>query len=110
MACFQSIDVTIRVGPLADSDLVLVPLGTVSRINAASPDYLARHGTPLQPRDLLTHDCLLLSGFARLAQWPLMGNGKRVLLPAKGNVTCDSADVVLDMTLADIGVARFGDF
>ena len=85
-------------------------MGTVSRIIAASPDYLAKHGTPQQPSALLTHNCLLLSGFTRLAQWPLMENGKRLLLPVKGNVTCDSADVVLDMALAGIGVARFGDF
>jgi DNA-binding transcriptional LysR family regulator len=103
-------DITIRVGPLVDSGLVLVPLGTVSRVIAASPDYLAKHGTPQQPRDLLAHNCLLLSGFARLAQWPLFEGGKRILLPVKGNVTCDSADVLLDMALKGIGIARFGDF
>lgn len=107
---FDQTDITVRVGPLADSGLVLVPLGTVSRIIAASPDYLARCGTPQQPRDLLAHNCLLLSGFARLAQWPLFESNKRILLPVKGNVTCDSADVVLDMALAGIGIARFGDF
>ena len=107
---FDQTDITIRVGPLADSGLVLVPLGVVSRIIAASPDYLAKHGTPQQPRDLLAHNCLLLSGFARLAQWPMFEGSKRVLLPVKGNVTCDSADVVLDMALRGIGIARFGDF
>jgi DNA-binding transcriptional LysR family regulator len=103
-------DITIRVGPLADSGLVLVPLGTVSRIIAASPDYLARHGTPQQPRDLLAHNCLLLSGFARLAQWPMVEGSKRVMLPVQGNITADSADVLLDMALRGIGIARFGDF
>lgn len=103
-------DITIRVGPLADSGLVLVPLGSVSRVIAASPAYLAKYGTPQQPRDLLGHNCLLLSGFARLAQWPLFEGGKRIMLPVKGNVTCDSADLVLDMALAGVGIARFGDF
>lgn len=107
---FEQTDITIRVGPLADSSLVLVPLGSVSRIIAASPEYLARHSTPQQPSDLLAHNCLLLSGFARLAQWPMVENGKRILLSVKGNVTCDSADVLLDMTLAGIGITRFGDF
>lgn len=106
----DQVDITIRVGPLSDSSLVLVPLGSVGRIIAASPDYLARHGTPQQPSDLLAHNCLLLSGFARLAQWPMIKGGKRILLPVKGNVTCDSADVLLDLTLAGIGITRFGDF
>lgn len=107
---FDQTDITIRVGPLADSGLILIPLGKVSRIIAASPDYLARHGTPQQPRDLLAHNCLLLSGFARLAQWPMFEGSKRILLPVKGNVTCNSADVVLGMALKGIGIARFGDF
>ena len=106
----DQVDITIRVGPLSDSSLVLVPLGSVGRIIAASPDYLARHGTPQQPSDLLAHNCLLLSGFARLAQWPMIQGGKRILLPVKGNVTCDSVDVLLDLTLAGIGITRFGDF
>lgn len=60
-------DITVRVGLLADSDLVLIPLGRASRIIGASPAYLARHGTPRQPHDLLAQNCLLLTGFARLA-------------------------------------------
>lgn len=106
----EQTDISIRVGPLADSDLVLIPLGRVSRVIAASPEYLAAHGTPVHPRDLLAHNCLLLSGFSRLAQWPMFELGKRFVLPVKGNVTCDSAEVVLDMALAGIGIARFGDF
>ena len=107
---FDQTDITVRVGPLADSPLVLIPLGTVSRIIGASPEYLARHGTPQRPRDLLAHNCLLLSGFARLAQWPMVENGRRILLPVRGNLTCDSADVLLDMTLQGMGITRFGDF
>jgi DNA-binding transcriptional LysR family regulator len=103
-------DVTIRVGPLIDSELILIPLGSVSRVIAASPDYLSRNGKPNSPHELLKHNCLLLSGFTRLAQWPMIEGKKRILLPVSGNVTCDSADVLLDLTLAGVGIARFGDF
>lgn len=106
----DQIDVTIRVGPLQDSDLVLLPLGTVGRIIVASPNYLARHGVPLHPSDLLDHNCLQLSGFARLAQWPMLENGKRVMLPVKGSIACDSADLLLDLALAGVGIVRLGDF
>jgi DNA-binding transcriptional LysR family regulator len=110
---FDQTDITIRVGPVADSHLVLVPLNTVSRVIAASPDYLARHGMPQHPHDLLEHNRLLLSGFARLAQWPMFAGSKdrkRTMLPVKGNITADRADVLLELTLAGIGIARFGDF
>jgi DNA-binding transcriptional LysR family regulator len=106
----ERVDVTIRVGPLADSEVIAVRLGEVRRVIAASPHYLAAHGTPQKPADLLRHNCLLLSGFSRLSQWPLFENGKRVLVTAKGNVTSDSAELLLDLALAGIGILRLGDF
>src|SRR6266550_3222778 len=42
----ERVDVTIRVGPLHDSELIAVRLGEVRRVIAASPHYLATHGTP----------------------------------------------------------------
>jgi DNA-binding transcriptional LysR family regulator len=106
----ERVDVTIRVGPLADSELIAVRLGEVRRVIAASPHYLAARGTPQKPADLLQHNCLLLSGFSRLSQWPLFENGKRVLVAAKGNVTSDSAELLLDLALAGTGILRLGDF
>ena len=106
----ERVDVTIRVGPLADSELIAVRLGEVRRVIAASPHYLAAHGTPQKPADLLRHNCLLLSGFSRLSQWPLFENSKRVLIAAKGNVTSDSAELLLDLALAGTGILRLGDF
>jgi DNA-binding transcriptional LysR family regulator len=106
----ERVDVTIRVGPLADSELIAVRLGEVRRVIAASPRYLAVHGTPRKPADLLRHNCLLLSGFSRLSQWPLFENDKRVLVAAKGNVTSDSAELLLDLALAGMGILRLGDF
>jgi len=105
----ERVDVTIRVGALADSELIAVRLGEVRRVIAASPHYLAVHGTPRKPADLLRHNCLLFS-FSRLSQWPLFENGKRVLVAAKGNVTSDSAELLLDLALAGIGILRLGDF
>jgi len=47
-------DVAIRFGPLADSPLTARRLGDTGRTIVASPDYLARRGTPTVPEDL--HD------------------------------------------------------
>lgn len=106
----DQIDVTIRVGPLVDSSLIAVRLGEVRRIIAASPDYLKRHGTPREAADLMRHNCLLLNGFARLAQWPMFEQGRRVLMAVRGSVSCDNADVLLDLAMAGVGLVRLGDF
>ncbi|NGX95776.1 MAG: LysR family transcriptional regulator [Candidatus Afipia apatlaquensis] len=106
----DQIDVTIRVGMLADSALIAYPLGEVRRVIAASPAYLARCGTPQLSYDLKHHNCLLLSGFARQANWPMFGEGRRMLVPVKGSVSCDSADLLLDLAIAGAGIVRLGDF
>lgn len=106
----EQADITIRVGPLADSELVRVGLGEVRRVIAASPDYLSRHGVPRCPEDLRSHNCLQLAGNARLTKWPLLEDGKRILLPVTGTLRSDSADALLEMALAGMGVIRVGDF
>ena len=51
----EGYDCVLRAGPLADSSLVARPLGSYRMINCASPDYLARHGTPRTLDDLSSH-------------------------------------------------------
>ncbi|WP_395317795.1 LysR family transcriptional regulator [Variovorax sp. UC74_104] len=54
----EGIDVGIRISPLEDSSLVAQTMGTIRRVLVASPDYLARHGTPTHPRELNGAPCV----------------------------------------------------
>lgn len=51
----EGIDVSVRIGHLPDSGLQAVRVGYVRTVLCASPDYLARHGTPAAIRDLADH-------------------------------------------------------
>lgn len=103
-------DVTIRVGDLADSSLLSIPLGTVTRVLAASPAYLAKHGEPQSAQELHDHNCLLLSGFPHQAAWPFRENGKANTVSVSGSLTSDSAETLLHAALAGAGIIRLGDF
>ena len=106
----EQIDVTIRIGPLTESDLIGIRLGTVRRVIAASPRYLAAHGTPAHPSELVNHNCLLMSGFRRLSKWPMQVDGRSIRMAVAGSLTADSAEVLLDLAIAGAGIVRFGDF
>ncbi len=106
----EQIDVAVRTGPLGDSTLVARKIGDMQRVVCASPEYIRRHGRPEVPADLMRHNCLLLTGLSRLAQWPMRENGRTMLMAVKGSVTTDSAELLLDLALAGVGIARFGDF
>lgn len=51
----EGFDCVVRVGTLKDSGLIARPLGKLSVINCASPDYLARFGYPETLDDLSGH-------------------------------------------------------
>ncbi|MCE4537438.1 LysR family transcriptional regulator [Pelomonas sp. P7] len=49
----EGFDCVLRVGAVHDAMLVARPLGQLRMMNVASPAYLAHHGTPATPADLL---------------------------------------------------------
>ncbi|WP_067709360.1 LysR family transcriptional regulator [Erwinia sp. ErVv1] len=51
----EGFDCVVRVGALEDSGLIARPLGALTLINCASPDYLARFGTPQTLEELSQH-------------------------------------------------------
>jgi DNA-binding transcriptional LysR family regulator len=105
----EQIDVAIRSGALGDSTLVARKVGEATRVICASPLYLEKHGTPRVPADLLRHNCLTLPGPA-WSQWPFHTHEGINRLAVSGTFTSDNADLLLDMAVAGLGVARLADF
>ena len=54
----SGIDVSVQVGELQDSRLVVHRLASTRYVVCASPDYLKERGTPRTPEELTTHACL----------------------------------------------------
>ncbi len=53
-------DLTIHIGELKNSSLVMVRLAANDRIACASPGYIKSHGEPGSPGELASHVCLAL--------------------------------------------------
>jgi DNA-binding transcriptional LysR family regulator len=104
----ERFDVAIRAGELPDSSLVGRLIGTSAYRVVASPDYLARRGTPLRPSDLSAHACLRFtrSGAAARTTWPF-GHGKRAVeVPVHGRLVSDDFVVLRTAAERGLGVAR----
>ncbi len=65
----EELDVAVRIGPLADSSLLVRRVGEVTRVVVASPDYLVRRGTPVKPADLSAHDTIFGTLRAGAFEW-----------------------------------------
>ena len=103
-------DVAIRFGPLADSTLTARKLGETRRVIVASPGYLAQHGIPRQPEDLLGYNCLNFN-FRRVEPvWPFRRNGTEFALSVTGNVEANNGETLGQLAMAGLGIARVGHF
>jgi len=103
-------DIAIRVGPLRDTRLRAKKLGRSMMVVVASPDYLARRGTPAEPADLAHHICLQFSFRRSVDGWPFRIGGRNVHRPVDGPFLGNSGEVVRLMAAAGGGIARLGRF
>lgn len=103
-------DIAFRAGPLRDSTLKARKLMESPRVIVASPDYLARHGTPMRPEDLDHHNCLRFN-FRRLVDdWPFRVEGRSFTRPVPGNLHGNTGAMLLQLCLDGVGLARVGRF
>ncbi len=98
----EGIDCAVRIGELSDSSLVSVKLGDMPRAVVASPDYLARHGTPRTLEDLAAHDCLSLG---QQRGWTFRVGGQNVSIKVSGRLECNDGAVLHEWALAGKGLA-----
>lgn len=103
-------DIAFRVGSLASSSLTALKLGIAPRKIVASPDYLARYGTPQTASDLAQHRCLGFNFRRSAPVWPLQQGGRIVDRSVTGPLLANNGETVRRMALAGMGLARMGEF
>jgi DNA-binding transcriptional LysR family regulator len=104
----ERFDVALRTGALPDSTLMARRVVSGGYQVVASPDYLARRGTPERPSELAAHACLRFAklGASVRTTWPF-GKGKRAVeVAVSGPFVSD--DFVSLRTAAErgLGIAR----
>ncbi|KIQ60262.1 LysR family transcriptional regulator [Pseudomonas fluorescens] len=101
----ENIDAAIRIGQVKHEGLVAVKLGESARQVYASPTYLQRHGTPLEPSDLSRHNCLGFTLLEHYDVWQFDHLGEPHHVTIKGNVTSNSSEAIREMVLAGLGLS-----
>lgn len=108
----EGFDCVIRLGPIVDETLIARPLGKLRMINAASPSYLERFGTPQTLDDLrsqghqMVHYTRTLG--AKLAGWEYPDGDGYSSLPLPGAVQVNSVQTYHAAGLAGIGLIQAG--
>ncbi|NID04627.1 LysR family transcriptional regulator [Luteibacter jiangsuensis] len=102
----EGIDVAVRIGHLPDSGMHAIRVGQVRRVLCASPEYLAQHGVPEHPADLLHHTVIAASGISPRVDWKFGGPDDATSVRMHPRLTVTSNDSALVAALSGLGVAR----
>ena len=100
-------DIDIRTGVIQDCGLIARKLADSRRLIVASPEYLARHGAPKTPSDLVNHNCLIFRNDSSPVFWRFRcPDDSEVKIAPKGNLETDNGSVIRHGLRAGLGVGQ----
>jgi DNA-binding transcriptional LysR family regulator len=108
-------DAGIRYDERIEKDMIAVPIGPrIQRfVLAAAPAYIAQHGTPKEPREIVDHPCIrhrFLSGVV-ISTWEFERAGETVHVSVEGPLIASIGELEVDAALAGLGlIYSFDDF
>ncbi|ONG56011.1 transcriptional regulator [Pseudoroseomonas deserti] len=103
----EGFDAALRIGQPEDSRLIARRLCDIRVACAASPGYLAAHGTPATPADLVGHALIIDSNLRDPLHWRFAGDVK---VAVAGRLRFSNAEACARAAEAGFGIARLPSF
>lgn len=100
-------DLAIHSGSMPESAVVGMRLREFRRVLCASPEYLARHGVPSTPEDLLRHQCIVNSTKEPL-NWVFRRGKQMITQSIHSYIDADTYILLVALARAGLGIARLG--
>ncbi len=105
----DAFDVCVRFGAPPDARVIARHIAANRRLLCAAPAYLARHGTPKVPNDLVKHNCIgIRQGEEAYGVWRLAsGRGKSATTEAvkiRGSLTTNDGEIAVNWALEGHGI------
>ncbi|TSC34224.1 LysR family transcriptional regulator [Corallococcus sp. Z5C101001] len=101
-------DAGVRLSETIERDMVQVRLTDPFRfVVVGTPEYLARHGTPQRPEDLLHHECITFRSptTGTLYAWELERGRRTWRVPVRGGVVTNDGLMCSSMAKLGLGLA-----
>lgn len=104
----ERFDAGVRLGESVDKDMIAVRIGPDWRLLAvASPEYLAKHGIPKAPQDLVGHVCINTrqATWGGFYAWEFEKGGRELRVRVEGQLSFNSSLSQVDAALRGYGIA-----
>jgi DNA-binding transcriptional LysR family regulator len=101
----EGIDIALRMGNLADSNLIARKIGQSPRHVFATPAYLERMGVPHVPADLAGHQAVIYEQRGGGTEWSFHREGTTASVAMHGRIRVTAAEGVREGVFAGMGLA-----
>jgi DNA-binding transcriptional LysR family regulator len=102
----EGLDVGVRLGRLPDSSLRVTRAGTVKMAVYASPAYIARHGAPALPSELIQHRTISAGNInPNPDRWSFEGKGGALHVAIKPRLIVNTTEAAADAAASGLGLA-----
>lgn len=98
-------DLAVRIGELADSNMIATRVGSLRPILCASPDFLRSHVAPHDPAELSKYSCVVFNS-PYLSPWRfrLPSSGKLLTLEVKPRLEVTAPDAAVSAAVDGVGI------
>lgn len=106
----EGFDLSIRITSRLSPTDVVRRLGSCRILTVAAPGYLARHGRPRQPSELVGHECLAYAGDANPGTWSFGSGGRAESVYVRSRFNANNGDVLAEAAAHGLGITVAPDF
>ena len=103
----EGFDAGIRLGEVIDRDMIAVPVsGDLRLVVVGAPSYLAQHGTPTHPRELVEHECINWhpTAAAPAYRWEFTEDGRDFAVDVRARVLTNDPSLNVRLALEGVGL------
>ncbi|MBK7416092.1 MAG: LysR family transcriptional regulator [Dechloromonas sp.] len=106
----EGIDLSIRITRRLDGGDVARKIGTGRMQVVASKNYLAQHGRPQHPAELIHHECLGYTSGGVAQNWQFKVDGQLQSFPVRSRINANNGDVLTEAAAQGLGISLQPDF
>jgi DNA-binding transcriptional LysR family regulator len=100
----DAVDVAIRLGRLVDSTATVKLIATIPRVVVASPGYLAQHGTPATPSELVQHRIVGGTAAAVPTAWMFERDGRELAMQLEPRFSTNENEGAIAAAVSGFGI------
>ncbi len=106
----EGIDLSIRITRRLDGSDVARKIGIGRMQVVASKKYLAQHGRPQHPAELIHHECLGYTSGGVAQSWEFKVDGQLHSFPVRSRINANNGDVLTEAAAQGLGITLQPDF